>query len=374
MQKAKPKFSLKDQLFNKEKVKYLSGLIKKVYPGFLSTKFEKEVLNKFSKLELKERISHISDMLRKYLPEDFEESVNIMIKSLPVIQENWEMDNNFWDFIFAPYSELILKKWCNEKYLNFSLKILEKFTIYFSSEFVIRKFYNDFEKQTHLWMLKMSKSENYHHRRLASEWSRWKLPWAINIGLDYKKTIIILDNLYFDKSRYVTRSVANHLNDISKIDPILVIEILKKWKNSNKWNDLDYIISHWTRTLVKLGDKKTLEFLGYSSNPEIKVKNFKINNNKINIWETLEFNFDLFSNKDENLIIDYKIHFLLKNWKYWEKVFKIKKIKLEYNHILNINKKHTLKIMSTKKLFIWKHYLELQINGKLFNKIEFNII
>jgi 3-methyladenine DNA glycosylase AlkC len=52
--------------------------------------------------------------------------------------------------------------------------------------------------------------------------------------LDYKRTIEILDNLYFDKSRYVTRSVANHLNDISKIDGDLVVDVLEKWKNKLK--------------------------------------------------------------------------------------------------------------------------------------------
>jgi 3-methyladenine DNA glycosylase AlkC len=99
--------------------------------------------------------------------------------------------------------------------------------------------------------------------------------------LDYKKTIVILDNLYFDKSRFVTRSVANHLNDISKIDPNLVIDTLKKWKKSNKSKDIDYIISHSTRTLVKLGDKNTLEFLGYSTNPQIEIKNFNIINPEV---------------------------------------------------------------------------------------------
>jgi 3-methyladenine DNA glycosylase AlkC len=94
-------------------------------------------------------------------------------------------------------------------------------------------------------------SENYHHRRLASEGSRVKLPWAIKINLDYSKTIEILDNLYFDKSRYVTRSVANHLNDISKLNTNLVIETLIKWKKRNNSEDIEYIISHSTRNLVK---------------------------------------------------------------------------------------------------------------------------
>jgi 3-methyladenine DNA glycosylase AlkC len=54
-----------------------------------------------------------------------------------------------------------------------------------------------------------------------------------------------------DESRYVTRSVANHLNDISKIDPELVIKTLALWQNNNKSKDINYIISHSTRTLVK---------------------------------------------------------------------------------------------------------------------------
>ena len=97
----------------------------------------------------------------------------------------------------------------------------------------------------------MSKSKNYHHRRLSSEGSRQKLPWAVNINLDYKNTIEILDNLHSDKSRYVTRSVANHLNDISKIDPDLVLDTLQRWKSTNLSEDIDYIISHSTRTLIK---------------------------------------------------------------------------------------------------------------------------
>jgi len=105
--------------------------------------------------------------------------------------------------------------------------------------------------------------------------------------LDYKKSIEILDNLYQDESRFVTRSVANHLNDIAKIDEDLVVETLKKWRNENihslRAQDLDYIISHGTRTLVKKGHKKTLEFLGYSTDPKIKVNNFKIQTKQVQI-------------------------------------------------------------------------------------------
>jgi hypothetical protein len=88
MAKKEVTFSLKDQLFNKEKVEYLSILIKDTYPDFLSEEFEKEVLSKFPELELKERMNYISDLFTKYLFEDFEKSVDILIRSLPEIKEN----------------------------------------------------------------------------------------------------------------------------------------------------------------------------------------------------------------------------------------------------------------------------------------------
>ena len=374
MQEIKPKFSLKDQLFNKEKVEYLSWLIKNVYPDFKELEFQMDILEKFPDLELKERINHISNMFKKYLPNDFEKAVNILLKSLPEVIENWEMDNNFWDFIFCPYSDFVAKNWCNKEYLNFSLNTLEKMTCNFSAEDSIRYFLNEFEDETFEKMLEWSKSLNYHHRRLSSEWTRQKLPWCQKINLDYKKTIEILNNLYLDESRYVTRSVANHLNDISKIDPELVIKTLALWQNNNKSKDINYIISHSTRTLVKKWDKNTLELLWYSDNPKIEVLNFNIKNDIVKVWENLEFDFDILFKKQENLILDYRIYFVLKNWKLWEKVFKIKKLKWKKLDKIKVLKKHPLRLMSTKKLFEWIHKIELQINWKNIISDSFKLI
>jgi hypothetical protein len=47
-----------------------------------------DILEKFPDLELKERINHISNMFKKYLPNDFEKAVNILLKSLPEVIEN----------------------------------------------------------------------------------------------------------------------------------------------------------------------------------------------------------------------------------------------------------------------------------------------
>ncbi len=98
-------------------------------------------------------------------------------------------------------------------------------------------------------------SDNYHERRLASEGLRPKLPWAKKLTLITLTFDTSWRILFYDNTRYVTRSVANHLNDIAKIDPSLVVSTLKRWKYSNKQKpkEMDYIINHALRTLSETG-------------------------------------------------------------------------------------------------------------------------
>jgi 3-methyladenine DNA glycosylase AlkC len=369
----KEKFSLKDHLFNKEKVLFLSSLIKTSYLNFDKNGFDIFILSTIFTLWLKERVSLLTIWLKNFLPDDFKVSVDILIKSLPKKQNYDIEDEDFWDFIFATYSDFVAQYWCEDEYLDFSLESLWILTSSFSAEDSIRYFLNKFEEKTFKKMLEFSNSKDFHKRRLASEWSRPKLPWCQKINLDYKKTIKILDNLYFDSSRYVTRSVANHLNDISKIDSFLVVETLKKWRNSWLWSDLDYVISHSTRTLVKKWDKYVLKFLWFSENPNVFFKKFILEKNSLQIWNYLNFNFEI-SWVSEDIYIDYKIHFLLKNWKYWEKIFKLKKIKSWNIDKFSISKKHKIFQMSTRKIYQWKHYLEILINWKSFWKEEFYLL
>lgn len=248
-----PKFYLKDQLFNRQKVEKLAGEIFAVYTDFKKEAFVEDTMRKFPELELKERMHHITQMLWKYLPKDYKKAISIIQKALPPELDNHKKDGDFWDFIYAPYGEFIAKYGLEAPYLSQSLLMLEDITKRFSAEYAIRDFWNTFEKEVHKKFLEWSKSEYYHVRRLASEGSRPRLPWGKKIQLHYKKTEKILDNLFHDTTRYVTRSVANHLNDISKIDPDFVLKKLEQWEKSKKQHpkEMEFIKRHATRTLRK---------------------------------------------------------------------------------------------------------------------------
>ena len=371
-------FSLKDQLFNKKKVIYLADLIFQVYPDFQKTKFISEIIEKFPILELQERIYWIRENLKKHLPKDFQNTVHILLQSLPKPLDPTKTDDDFGDFIFAPLSDFVAIYGCDEKNLEFSLHALERMTQNFSCEDSIRFFLQKFPEKTLEKIKIWSISKNYHIRRLASEGTRPMLPWSQKLNLDIKWVIEnILENLFYDSTRYVVRSVANHLNDIAKIDEKLVIKTLKRWKKSNKFRDQKekiFLISHSLRTLIKKGNAESFELLGYSLNADISVNNFSIETSIVTIGNVLEFSFEITAYSSEKLMIDYKIYFQMKNGKQNSKVFKIKKCMLKENETIQIDKKQRLKIMTTKKLYAGVHSVELQINGKVFGKKDFVLI
>ena len=362
----KEKFSLKNELFNPAKVHKIAREIKAVYPDFAQEAFEAEVVSLFPQLELKERIDHIRDMLAKHLPDDYKEATTILLKALPSELNTNKYDNDFGDFIYAPYSEYIATFGCNREVLHFSLQALREITKRFSVEFAIRDFINTYPEETFQMLEECSLSGNYHERRLASEGLRPKLPWAKKINIEYNKAILILDNIFYDKTRYVTRSVANHLNDISKMDDKLVIATLQRWKASGKQNnkEMEYIITHALRTLIKQGNEKALVLLGYKKDPDIVISELVFYQDEVPLGESLIFDFEIEAKEDCDLLVDYIIHFKTKSGKTSPKVHKIKKLSLKAGDSIKISKKHPFKAnMSTRKLYFGEHKVELQING-----------
>ena len=370
------KFSLKDDLFNPQKVEKIAKEIQEVFPAFDAQNFSQETLKAFPKLELKERIYHIRDMLHKYLPTDYQEAVNVLLEALPPELDSSKTDDDFGDFIYAPYSEYVTTYGCNEEQLDFSLQALREITKRFSVEFAIRDFINNYPTQTLAMLEACAKSENYHERRLASEGLRGKLPWAKKLTIDYHEPLRHLELLYADKTRYVTRSVANHLNDISKIDAPLVLKTLKRWEKSNKQEpkEMAFIINHALRTLVKRGDKEALAMLGYVKNPPITLKSVMLNTSSVTVGEALEFEIEIVALDDTMLMVDYVMHFCTKRGTLSPKVHKFKKLSLKKGECSVLKKKHPFRAnMTTRTLYAGEHLLEIQINGTIVHSESFEL-
>ena len=81
------------------------------YPDFCR-KILDDILRDFAMLELKQRISLIADNLYKYLPQDYETALEVLLKSLPEPLNPSLQDDDFGDFIYASYSEFIAQNGC----------------------------------------------------------------------------------------------------------------------------------------------------------------------------------------------------------------------------------------------------------------------
>ncbi|MEM7333270.1 MAG: DNA alkylation repair protein [Chloroflexota bacterium] len=374
--KAETTFSLKDQLFNQEKVEYLAGLFTAVYPQFQADEFIRQTVVAFPDLELKQRIDHISDTLHAYLPNQYPDALDIILKALPPELDPTKTDDDFGDFILSPLSQFVATYGCTAEFVTISLRALKAITKRFSAEGPIRNFINDFPDQTMAFLKKCAKDSNYHVRRLASEGTRPKLPWAQKLVIDYKRPLPILDLLFADKTRYVTRSVANHLNDISKVDPDLVIETLTRWQKTGLQNEKEmaFVTKHSLRTLVKKGNMAAFKLLGFGETPNISITKFESSTPTVKVGDAFLFNLAFTSNKKQNLIVDYMMTFATDGNKAGQKVFKLKQLELEAGQTVALKKKHPMKLMTTRRLYEGEHRITLQINGQSFGELSFDLI
>jgi len=362
--------------FNNKLIKTISTDIKKVFTNFDTKGFENSCTKELENLELKERSILVAKNLKEYLPNDYKKSISIILNSMPEKVEDVEIES-MKSFYFAPHAMFIEKFGLD--HLEESLEGMLKITKVFTSEFTIRPFIEKYPKKMLKILEEWAKDENENVRRLVSEGTRPRLPWApklSNFIEDPKPVIELLELLKEDSSLYVRRSVANNLNDIAKDSPELVIKTLQKWKNIEN-EGTQWLIKHASRTLVKNGNQDVLKLLGFGKCDNILISNFSISPKNIKIGEELKFEFDIElkdeEEEDVDVMIDYAVHYVKSNGKLNPKVFKLTKKVISKGNSIKIKKKQSFKKITTRKYYKGKHFIEIIVNGEKMNKIEFNL-
>ncbi len=356
--------------FNEALVTRISNSLKKAYPAFNTRSFLK-VVPKLAALEMKPRVHFIRDAMFAELPQDYLKALSILLKSAEV--------GNLKGFELWPYTEFIQHH--GIKHVDESLEALYILTSKFTAEFAVRPFLVEHPKKTFARLKKWAGDENEHVRRWASEGTRPRLPWGMKLHasiVDPKPGLEILEKLKFDDSLYVRKSIANHLNDITKDHPDLVIATLKAWQKKVTAKDkakLEWIQKQALRTLIKKGYKPALDVMGFGAKAEIKLGELKLNKKKFSEKDILVFELDLISNsaKPQVLAIDYIIHYQKANQKSSAKVFKLKVFELKPKEAFTLKKNHSLKPVTTRKHYAGLHRLEIQVNGKVLAAADWQL-
>lgn len=363
-------FSLKDQLFNAEKTRYLAGLF--ASDQFDGAGFEARVMQRLPELELKERIAWIAECLAETVPGDLPEIAQTLTAALPPPLDPSLTDDDFGDFIFAPLGEWVVNVGIDHP--DLALDVLEELTQRFSMEWAIRPFLNRWPEQVLARMEIWCDHPSYHVRRLVSEGTRPRLPWGLAVGLDLSEPLPLLDRLHGDKTRYVTRSVANHLNDITKKHPDLVLDRLGQWERDGKQHadELRWMTGHALRGLVKSGHPEAMKMLGYDPEADLTVS-VEIKQ-EARIGAALEFEVMVQGATGQPVLVDYIIHFLRPGGKVSAKVHKLKQAEIGQNG-LALSKRHKLKgDATTFKLVPGVHRMEIQVNGRVRTGVDFELL
>ena len=308
------------------------------------------------------------------LPDDFGQAVDILETALPAPLDPSLADDDFGHFIWSVPSEWVALNGCTEERLDRSLAFLKQATMRFSAENAIRPFLAKYPEQTMRFVRHCATDANYHVRRLASEGIRPYLPWAQRVVLPVNSVIEVLNILHADPTRYVTRSVANTANDLSRDHPELVIKTLKQWRRSAKQvqDELDWMTRHALRTLVKADNTQALELLGYPSDPRFSLSEVSTNDS-VAIGKALYWRGTLKSKARQKLKIALRVYFLKASGDHTVKVFAVKELDAGKDSFI-IEKKISFKPITTRTLYLGTHYVELVVNGKTRGKRSFELI
>ncbi|MEN8254588.1 MAG: DNA alkylation repair protein [Verrucomicrobiota bacterium] len=364
---------MKDGL-NGAAVERIAGSLARTIPGFSRKEFAADAVAGLEKLELKERVCHVIGVLHGYLPDDFNETADILIQ----LKGNWIPGNpndNLAGFAAWPIIDYVGEHGLGHP--EKALGVLKGLTPLFSAEFAIRPFISGHFDLTFQRLSAWCTDPDEHVRRLVSEGTRPRLPWGTHLPQfidDPSPVFRLLEKLKDDKSEYVRRSVANNLNDISKDHPDAVIACCRRWQKTPS-PGRTWIVRHATRSLVKAGHPDVFGLLGYTENPRIELLSLNVSPKQIRLDESLEFTAMLKSKAavPQKVVVDYAVHHMKASGQTSPKVFKLRSLEIAPGETVELTKRHAIKPVTTRKYHPGRHAIEILVSGKAFGQADFNL-
>ncbi|MCX2729563.1 DNA alkylation repair protein [Saccharopolyspora sp. NFXS83] len=324
-------------------------------------------------LALRERSDLLRDALLADLPDGYDEFAN-------VVRAAGDRAPTFTGWLIWPVTSAVAAKAIEDgrpAAFEDALALLAELTDRLSSEFALRSLLNHDLDRALAVISGWTGSENEGVRRLASEGTRPSLPWAVRVPrllTEPSSTLPILADLHRDDSEYVRRSVANHLNDLSRVDPGLVTSTAAKWLAEPDANTLR-VVRHGLRTLVKRGHPEALRLLGFAP-VRVDVTGPNLATDAVAIGEVLTFTASVHNPEPEpaRLVIDYLVHHRKADGGQTAKTFKLTTRTLAPGETVDLTRAHPFRVLTTRRYHPGPHGIELQVNGVRSGRVDFTLL
>ena len=353
------------EIFNERRFRDMALDVKAVYPSFDTRRFLKISLAGLDELTLMQRLRRMTQALHATLPADYRQALDILRALAPRI------GNGFATLFLPDY----VGQYGQDDF-DISMDALKFFTAFGTSEFAVREFLRKDLKRALVIMTAWSRDDSDAVRRLASEGSRPRLPWSFRLDAilaDPSLAAPILENLRSDTSLYVRKSVANHLNDVTKSHPDWVLDRLATWPIENA--HAAWIAKRALRSLIKAGNGRALAVIGAGGVPDVKLSKFAVTPRQVALGERVTLSFALASKcpESQRLVIDYRMHYVKKSGVTAAKVFKLKELTLDGGQKVAIERTQNIRDFTTRVHYAGRHDVEILVNGVCLAKGYFDL-
>ncbi|WP_437735484.1 DNA alkylation repair protein [Sorangium sp. So ce1335] len=351
-------------LFDEGSVRSIARALRSAHPRLDERGFARDCLAGLADLELTGRASHIADVMHHHLPQPFPRAAQVIVASLgPELARSDVF--GLEPLLYMPHVFYVAKRGLD--HFEEAMTAQYELTKRFSAEFSIRAFLTRHADATIRRLRAWAADPNVHVRRLVSEGTRPRLPWAPRLRAfqqDPGPVIDLLELLKDDPERYVQRSVANNINDISKDHPTIAASLCRRWLDDappgRRW-----IVGHALRSLVKKGDRGALDALGFGEEPRVEIARVSLAPRPVKLGGELRFSFELTSTapRDQELLVDCAVHFVKANGATRPRVFKLRKLILPPSGRAEIAGKVSFEEMTTRRHYPGRHRIDAMING-----------
>ena len=355
---------LKNQ-YGPEIPRTIATMIANVMPSFRRDAFLRDVLEGYEALELMPRGRKISRALRDHLPRHFPEAIDVLLASLGSRVNPLE-GQGMAAFLYMPHTNFVADYGLD--HFEESMHAQHELTQLFTAEFSIRPFLERHTERTLARLRQWTEDPNPHVRRLVSEGTRPRLPWAPRLRMfqkDPRPVLALLDLLKDDPELYVRRSVANNLNDIGKDHPAVLVATAKSWMKGAS-EDRAWIVRHALRSAVKRGDAGALSVMGFGGEAHVRLARVSIAPKRVTRGGKVRVSFDVVNDKDrtQRVLVDFRVHFVKSGGRTSPKVFKLKQADLAPRESMHVTKLVSLADLTTRRHYEGRHVVEAIINGR----------
>jgi 3-methyladenine DNA glycosylase AlkC len=362
--------------FSPSLVRRLAADIARVHPAFPERAFVKSASAGLDELELLDRGRHIARSLEAHLPAEYAEAVSVLLRSLgPEHASDELVGAGMAPFFYLPHTLFVAAR--GLEHFDLSMHAQYELTKRFSAESSIRPYIARDPERTLAVLRKWTADPNPHVRRLVSEGTRLRLPWAARVAwLDEnpERVLELLELLKDDPSTLVRRSVANNLNDLGKVHPPLLTRTCAAWLDGAS-PERYALVEHALRSAVKRGDTAALGLLGYGKKASVSIERIRFDPQRVAIGGRVSMQFVLRSTaaKTQELLVDVAVHFVQARGTS-AKVFKIKRVTLPPRGSIELAAGFSLAVHTTRVPRPGKHAVDVIVNGTAYPAGSFEVV